>query len=442
MTTVNSWQARREAIARAWRGFGRWRRARPFWGGLLTALAGLEIFYTTQMDLEGLTLKFGPTGFLSWLIPTILVACGLLLWFTPQHRMFYAIVAAVTAVYSLIAVNLGGFFVGLLLGLFGSALAFAWVPKTKAAPDSAGPEVLPQPRNPLPADPGKAHLGVALLVALGVAAASAIAVPKPAQAEPCPEPPATAVVPTTEPEPAEPTGGDEASGDGNLLTDAFNGLINLLSGGGGQEESSTPGTAASPTGVPDQPDGPGPTPTDCPAAPAPDDKSVDRPDNRATKKPQGKPTPPAEIPILRATAGQPRVAKTPSELTGSSVTMTNLRYDGLVDLPTADGTTRVLQFSMSSATTRDFRLRVPGRNETMDIVSDTLTISGNVKFYASRFSGRLPLLGRIAMTPEQPALPEGFTLPLVPITFSDVQIGLVFVDCDKLTAKPLDLGFR
>ena len=95
-------------------------------GGLFTALAGLKIFGSTQMSLNGLTFKMGPTGFLTWLIPAILVTCGMLLWFSPQQRMFYSVVAAVTAVYSLIGVNLGGFFIGLLLGMIGSALGFAW----------------------------------------------------------------------------------------------------------------------------------------------------------------------------------------------------------------------------------------------------------------------------------------------------------------------------
>ncbi|MFC4019979.1 DUF6114 domain-containing protein [Micromonospora sp. GCM10011542] len=109
-------------------GFRFWRRTRPFWGGLLTALAGLEIFGTTQMSLGALAFQLGPTGFLSWLIPAILVTCGLLTWFKPQHRILYAVVAAVAALFSLIGVNLGGFFLGLLLGAFGSALGFGWMP--------------------------------------------------------------------------------------------------------------------------------------------------------------------------------------------------------------------------------------------------------------------------------------------------------------------------
>ncbi|MEV0717219.1 DUF6114 domain-containing protein, partial [Asanoa sp. NPDC050611] len=118
---------------RAWRGFRRWRRTRPFWGGLFVILSGVEIFLTTQMSLGGLSFQLGPTGFLSWLIPVILIACGVLSWASPAQRMFYAIVAVVTAVFSLIGVNLGGFFLGLIFGIIGAGLVFAWTPGTPAA---------------------------------------------------------------------------------------------------------------------------------------------------------------------------------------------------------------------------------------------------------------------------------------------------------------------
>ncbi|MFD2766768.1 DUF6114 domain-containing protein [Micromonospora eburnea] len=140
MTTADAQHARPGGFTRAWRGFRRWRRSRPFWGGLFAVLAGAEIFGTTQATLAGLTLKMGPTGFLAWLIPTILVVCGLLLWFTPQHRIFYSVIAAVTAVYSLIGVNLGGFFLGMLLGIVGAGLGFAWMP---GRPASTGEQPVP-----------------------------------------------------------------------------------------------------------------------------------------------------------------------------------------------------------------------------------------------------------------------------------------------------------
>ncbi|MEH0938129.1 DUF6114 domain-containing protein [Micromonospora sp. CPCC 205543] len=138
MATVAPRRAQAVRFRDGWSGFRRWRRTRPFWGGLLTATAGLEIFGTTQMSLQGLTFQLGPTGFLSWLIPTILVTCGLLMWFKPQQRVFYAVVAAVTALFSLVGVNLGGFFFGVLLGTVGGALGFAWVPGAPSTGGSVG----------------------------------------------------------------------------------------------------------------------------------------------------------------------------------------------------------------------------------------------------------------------------------------------------------------
>lgn len=111
-----------------WRGFGRWRHRRPFWGCLFLFLAGLELFYTANASIAGLKLHLGPTGFLSYLIPLILVICALLCLFTPAQRMFYGIVGLLDALYSFIGLNLGGFFIGMLLGIIGGALVIAWGP--------------------------------------------------------------------------------------------------------------------------------------------------------------------------------------------------------------------------------------------------------------------------------------------------------------------------
>ncbi|MEU7848600.1 DUF6114 domain-containing protein [Micromonospora parva] len=136
MTTANASHARPGGTAQAWQAFRRWQRSRPFWGGLFIALSGVEMFASTRMTINGLSFHSGATGLLSLLIPVILVTCALLLWLSPTQRLFYSVVAAVTTVYSLIGLNLGGFFVGLLLGIVGSALAFAWTP-IRPAPAAA-----------------------------------------------------------------------------------------------------------------------------------------------------------------------------------------------------------------------------------------------------------------------------------------------------------------
>jgi len=106
----------------------RWRRSRPFWGGLLVTLSGLEILQAVKAPLP-VVLHVGMQGLASYLVPIIILLCGVLLLANPTQRVFYSIMAAVMALASWATSNLGGFFVGLLLALVGSAMAFAWAPK-------------------------------------------------------------------------------------------------------------------------------------------------------------------------------------------------------------------------------------------------------------------------------------------------------------------------
>lgn len=499
---LNPRHSRPGPVARAWRGFRRWRVSRPFWGGLLTLLAGLEIFGTTQMSGDGLRVQMGPSGFLSWLIPTILIACGVLLWITPQQRPFYSIVAVMTAVFSLVAVNLGGFFIGMLLGLVGGALGFAWTPngldRSKAtapgepqpaaganatadtiemadAPGSTaqadGTPVAPEPpaesgpvRRPDP--PASAPL-VAIVVlgclvaAAGVAttgsAGPAYAAPLAARAEACPTTGTTPSAqpgsptkgapdapsrstPSPTPAPAAPTN-DGGGRRGNIITDIIGGIWDLLTGGARQP-------SAGPTPEPSRstPE-PGPS-TPKPSTPKPSTPKPSTPAGNCPSSP-GRPAAPTAapttapaVPRLAAEPGQPLVNREPSRLTGSKVTMYGLRMDGIVDLPTADGSLRTLRFSMQRAVTEDFELRIPGPGgRTLDIRSSALTVKGNVRFYATSFTGRF--LGiPLTLTPDSPIPPDGIPLTLPLISFDDPQIRLAFVECDELTAPDLVEAFR
>jgi uncharacterized protein DUF6114 len=88
----------------------------------------VELFYTANASLAGMKIHLGPTGFLSYLLPLILLVCALLCLFSPAQRLFYGIVALLTALYSFIGLNLGGFFIGMMLGIIGGALVIAWGP--------------------------------------------------------------------------------------------------------------------------------------------------------------------------------------------------------------------------------------------------------------------------------------------------------------------------
>lgn len=103
----------------------RWRRTRPFWGGLLIILGGAEMLLSEQAPLP-IVIHVGVQGLAGYLVPIVLVLCGVLLWLSPVQQTFYSVLAVVLALGSWITSNLGGFFVGLMLGVIGGALAFAW----------------------------------------------------------------------------------------------------------------------------------------------------------------------------------------------------------------------------------------------------------------------------------------------------------------------------
>src|SRR4051812_28914106 len=93
------------------------------------------MFYTANQDIGDLEIHMGQQGFLSYVLPVVLIVCGLLCAFSPAQRLFYGIVGVLTALYSFIGLNLGGFFLGMLLGIIGGALVIAWGPP-KSRPGS------------------------------------------------------------------------------------------------------------------------------------------------------------------------------------------------------------------------------------------------------------------------------------------------------------------
>jgi uncharacterized protein DUF6114 len=127
--------------------FWHWRHARPFWGGLFVFLAGLEMFATVWAPLP-VVIHVGMQGFIGYLLPILIAVLGVLLIVNPQQHLFYSLVAAVLALASWLTSNLGGFIFGLLMGVVGSALAFAWSPdkyKASVAPREEAPPEPPAP---------------------------------------------------------------------------------------------------------------------------------------------------------------------------------------------------------------------------------------------------------------------------------------------------------
>jgi hypothetical protein len=110
--------------------FAAWRGSRPFLGGLLLTLAGVEIMLTMKVLESSLQviLKAGALGIAGYLLPALMTLCGVLILFNPSQRIFYSIVGLLATLGSWVTSNLGGFVIGLILGLLGSTFAFGWMP--------------------------------------------------------------------------------------------------------------------------------------------------------------------------------------------------------------------------------------------------------------------------------------------------------------------------
>ncbi|MFD6142929.1 DUF6114 domain-containing protein [Promicromonospora sp. NPDC060271] len=131
------------------RDFRPWRRQRPFVGGVLVALAGLEMLLSGPIKLDQLgmnvVLQFGVEGSQATILPIALILLGILSIAQPVHRIFYGVIALAISVYSIAGVNLGGWVVGFLLGVVGGIVVVSWAPPAadteadREADGAAGP---------------------------------------------------------------------------------------------------------------------------------------------------------------------------------------------------------------------------------------------------------------------------------------------------------------
>ncbi|MBT2507942.1 hypothetical protein J7I98_19045 [Streptomyces sp. ISL-98] len=112
-----------------------WRRRRPFWAGLWTLLAGLEMIFLPLAPLP-LMLKVGVGAMSALGVGLVLIAGGLFFVFAPAQRIFVSVMTAIASLVSLATTNLGGFGIGVGLGLLGSSMAFGWLPGAPEAPGS------------------------------------------------------------------------------------------------------------------------------------------------------------------------------------------------------------------------------------------------------------------------------------------------------------------
>ena len=105
--------------------FQTWKRARPFWGGLLLTLSGLVIGII-PLDLA-IAFALIPTefAFVGLIFAIFVVLCGVFALVKPELADFFGAAGMLISIISIFGA-LGGFVVGTLLGILGGSLCIAW----------------------------------------------------------------------------------------------------------------------------------------------------------------------------------------------------------------------------------------------------------------------------------------------------------------------------
>jgi hypothetical protein len=108
------------------RRFRQFRRTRPFWGGVLVIAAGVEVGMLPLGPTDALV-RAGVNTVAGLACAALLVLMGAVILAAPSQRIVAGVIAVGTSLASFLLSNLGGFVVGMLLGILGGSLAVGWV---------------------------------------------------------------------------------------------------------------------------------------------------------------------------------------------------------------------------------------------------------------------------------------------------------------------------
>ncbi len=106
--------------------FRRWRRSRPFWGGLLVLIGG-AIITLGPLTAYKVILSAGDVVWEGILVGALITVLGFFFWFQPAMRHFFGVLVVILSVLSFITSDIGGFLIGMTLAMTGGAMGFAWV---------------------------------------------------------------------------------------------------------------------------------------------------------------------------------------------------------------------------------------------------------------------------------------------------------------------------
>ncbi|HUJ06052.1 MAG TPA: DUF6114 domain-containing protein [Streptosporangiaceae bacterium] len=388
-------------LRRARLAFRRWRHTRPFLGGLLVTLGGVEILLSERAPLP-LVIHIGLQGLAGYLVPLMLLLCGLLLLFNPVQRTFYSLLAVLLSLAAWVTSNLGGFFTGMLLGLVGGALAFAWVQREQRGPaqhrggqNRAGPGRAGPPRRVRTS-------GLSLVKgerrADGPQTGQDGADGKPAGGS------ATSAGPAA-------SGATGAAAWSRPIAPLALSVLAAVAARG-LVVAVTPAAASAA--------GPSPSPSR-PLVPAP------RP---------AIPGPPAAGPPAPASAGRPSapVAADRASMQARFAVLTGLSYDGIAVIPVAGGHESMLKFSMSSLNLPGIVLSVSQGGHAFTTRDSSLRLSGDVELFTTRLTGVLDGI-RVTFTAADP--PAGLRPDM---TLSSVVAEQPFATADSVQAVGSELS--
>ncbi|MBV9796327.1 MAG: hypothetical protein JO016_20610 [Actinobacteria bacterium] len=436
--------------------FRGWRRTRPFWGGLLLVVAGLEMLLIplTGVLARGqikLVIYVGIGGVFGILIGALLIACGLALWFTPAYKTFYAIAGVLLSLLSFIGTNLGGFFIGMLLGIVGGSLAFGWAPAAWAEPAPPPRPEPPQQDAPSPEhhEPSEPH--------------QSRQPPEPPEPQQPPEPPDAGMEILDQPrtwglgEP-RPNGRGWQAGRSLAVATLLAVAIGALTGGPRASAAEIqPAHAQQAQQAQQAQSGQGcilfvicsPSPSPSPPA-TPSSSSSPSSGSGGGLGGLGGVLPTSGLPstgpglpvvggIVGATPGAKNkdkndktgtgtqglvVSSSPAVITASSATLNGLAYQGKVNMPVnGGGTLEMMKFTMNSQQLSALDLTVTGNGGTLSTAATSASFSGQVVLYATKLTGKLAGVP-LTLTPDNAEstllqLLNSLT-PLVPVTLTDV----------------------
>jgi hypothetical protein len=109
------------------RRFREFRWTRPFWAAVLVGIAAGEQAILPVGPTDAL-IKAGSSAFLGLICAAALALMALVILFLPSQRVVAGLVAVVVSLCSFPLSNLGGFVIGMLLGILGGSMAVGWVP--------------------------------------------------------------------------------------------------------------------------------------------------------------------------------------------------------------------------------------------------------------------------------------------------------------------------